>query len=60
MLDTSRLVAMTKRDLLDEELNAELTELDRELPIPYLFISSITQQGLVEHKDALWKMLNEK
>lgn len=60
MLDKSRLIAITKSDMLDEELKAELSEeLDRELPIPYLFISSITQQGLVELKDALWKMLNE-
>lgn len=60
MLDKSRLVAITKSDMLDDELKAELTEeLDRELPSPYLFISSITQQGLVELKDALWKMLNE-
>lgn len=60
MLDKSRLIAITKSDMLDDELKAELSEeLDKELPIPYLFISSITQQGLVELKDALWKMLNE-
>jgi len=60
MLDKSRLIAISKSDMLDDELKAELTEeLDRELPLPYLFISSITQQGLVELKDALWKMLNE-
>ena len=46
--------------MLDDELKTELSEeLDSELPIPYLFISSVTQQGLVELKDALWKMLNE-
>ena len=60
MLDKSRLIAITKSDMLDEELEAELTEeLDRELPIPYLFISAVAQQGLVELKDALWKMMNE-
>ena len=60
MLDKSRIIAITKSDMLDNELKAELSEeLDRELPIPYLFISSVTQQGLVELKDALWKMLNE-
>jgi GTP-binding protein len=60
MLDKSRLIAITKSDMLDDELKVELSEeLDKELPIPYLFISSITQQGLVELKDALWKMLNE-
>lgn len=61
MLDKSRLIAITKSDMLDDELKAELSEeLDRELPIPYLFISSVAQQGLVELKDALWKMLNEE
>ncbi|GGG28461.1 GTPase Obg [Dokdonia pacifica] len=61
MLDKSRIIAITKSDMLDDELKAELTEeLDRELPIPYLFISSVTQQGLTELKDALWKMLNEE
>lgn len=60
MLDKSRLVAITKSDMLDEELKAELSEeLDKELPLPYLFISSVAQQGLVELKDALWKMMNE-
>jgi GTP-binding protein len=45
--------------MLDEELKAELkTELDNELPVPYLFISSVAQQGLMELKDALWKSLN--
>ena len=60
MLDKSRIIAITKSDMLDDELKGELSEeLDRELPIPYLFISSITQQGLVELKDELWKMLNQ-
>ncbi len=61
MLDKSRLIAITKSDMLDEELKGELAEeLDRELPIPYLFISSVAQQGLTELKDRLWKMLNEE
>lgn len=60
MLDKLRLIAITKSDMLDDELKTELSEeLDRELPIPYMFISSIAQQGLTELKDALWKMLNE-
>ncbi len=61
MLDKSRLIAITKSDMLDDELKAAFKEeLDKELPIPYLFISSVAQQGLVELKDALWKMLNEE
>ena len=43
-----------------EELKAELkTELDNELPIPYLFISSVAQQGITELKDKLWLALNK-
>lgn len=60
MLDKERLIAISKCDMLDDELKAELkTELDNELPIPYLFISSVAQQGLTELKDVLWKTLND-
>ena len=58
MLDKNRLLAISKSDMLDDELKEELK---KELPkgIQTLFISSVAQQGLVELKDALWKMLNE-
>ncbi|MFI0428376.1 GTPase ObgE [Mariniflexile sp. HMF6888] len=60
MLDKDRLIAISKCDMLDDELKAELKELlDNELPIPYLFISSVAQQGITELKDKLWKMLND-
>lgn len=60
MLDKSRLIAITKSDMLDEELKAELSaELDKELDVPYLFISAVAQQGLVALKDALWSMMNK-
>ena len=59
MLDKDRMIAISKSDMLDDELKAELkTELDKTLPIPYQFISSVAQQGLTELKDTLWKMLN--
>lgn len=59
MLDKERLIAISKSDMLDAELKAELkTELDNELPIPYLFISSVAQQGITELKDLLWGKLN--
>ncbi|AEH01360.1 GTPase ObgE [Lacinutrix sp. 5H-3-7-4] len=59
MLDKERLIAISKSDMLDDELKAEMkVELDNELPIPYLFISSVAQQGLTELKDMLWKSLN--
>jgi GTP-binding protein len=59
MLDKERLIAISKCDMLDGELLAELKkQLDNELPIPYMFISSVAQQGITELKDRLWKMLN--
>ena len=60
MLDKERIIAVSKSDMLDDELKAELKiELDNELPIPYLFISSVAQQGITQLKDMLWKMLND-
>lgn len=61
MLDKDRLIAISKSDMLDDELKAELkTELDKGLDYPYLFISSVAQQGLTELKDKLWEMLNKQ
>lgn len=60
MLDKDRLIAISKSDMLDEELKAELkAELDQSLPIDYMFISSVAQQGITELKDRLWKILND-
>ncbi len=60
LLHKDRLIAISKSDLLDGELIAEMrVELDRDFrTVPYLFISSVTQQGISELKDRLWAMLN--
>lgn len=60
LLDKERLVAISKSDLLDEELMGEMrVELDKDLKdTPYIFISSVAQQGIQDLKDQLWKMLN--
>ena len=59
MLDKDRLIAISKSDMLDDELKAEMTTLlDGELPVDYVFISSVAQTGLVQLKDSLWAMLN--
>ena len=60
LLDKERLVAISKSDMLDDELKAEMKKiLDKEFKdIPYMFISSVAHQGLTELKDKLWKMLN--
>jgi GTP-binding protein len=56
LADKPRLLVISKSDMLDEELKAEI-QLD--LPdLPYLFISSVAQQGLVELKDLIWSHLN--
>ncbi|WP_203293941.1 GTPase ObgE [Luteirhabdus pelagi] len=62
LLDKERLVAISKSDMLDEELKAEMKQqLDEDFKeIPYMFISSVAQQGLVELKDKLWEMLNKQ
>ena len=59
MLDKHRVLAITKCDLLDEELILMLKET---LPndLPCVFISSVTGQGINELKDILWKELNSE
>ncbi len=60
MLDKERFVVVSKSDMLDDELKAEMSIiLDKDLDSKYLFISSVAQQGLTELKDELWKMLND-
>ncbi len=56
LLDKSKILAISKSDLLDEEL---MQEIKQDLPdIDFVFISSITQLGLMELKDLIWKKLN--
>lgn len=57
LLDKERLLAISKADMLDDELKEEI---EKELPknIPHIYISSIAQTGLTELKDRLWEMLN--
>ena len=57
LLDKKRLLAISKSDMLDEELMAALR---KEIPseIPWVFISSVTQQGITELKDLIWKNLH--
>lgn len=61
LLDKNRLVAISKSDMLDDELIGEMkVELDRDLKeTPYMFISSVSEMGLDELKDKLWLLLND-
>ena len=57
LLDKKRLLAITKSDLLDDELKEAIK---KEVPdeIPSVFISSITNYGITELKDMIWKNLH--
>ncbi len=56
LLDKRRILAITKSDMLDQEL---MDEIEKDLPeIPYVFISSVTNTGITELKDKLWEELN--
>lgn len=58
LLDKPRMLAISKSDLLDEEL---IKELKKNLPeIPFVFISSFTKHGLNKLKEMIWRLLNEK
>lgn len=59
MLGKHRVLAVTKCDLLDEELIEMLKETTPD-DIPVVFISAVTGQGLNELKDILWKELNSE
>jgi GTP-binding protein len=57
LLDKKRLLAISKSDMLDDELK---TAIRKELPesIPSIFVSSVTNQGLTELKDLIWQNLH--
>ncbi|WP_106522034.1 GTPase ObgE [Taibaiella chishuiensis] len=59
LLHKKMIIAISKGDMLDEELRDAISA---ELPeeIPHLYISAVTNTGIVELKDALWEALNTK
>ena len=59
MLDKQRILAITKSDILDDELIEMLTPT---LPqsLPYVFISSVTHKNLNVLKDIIWEELNKE
>lgn len=58
LLDKPRILAITKSDLVDEELK-ELMQPDIPQDILHLFISAVAQKGLTELKDLLWETIND-
>ena len=61
LLDKNRILAISKSDMLDEELKEEMSlELDKDFSdVPYVFISSLAEAGLMELKDLLWTALHK-
>ncbi|GHT00002.1 GTPase Obg [Bacteroidia bacterium] len=59
LLDKQRILAVSKSDMLDEELEEAIA---KELPtdLPSIFISSLTHKGIIALKDLLWKELNKQ
>ena len=59
LADKSRVLAISKSDMLDDELRDELA---KELPegVPAVFISAVTGEGLTELKDLLWREINSE
>ncbi len=61
LLDKHFMIALSKCDLLDDELKQEYSLEMKEAfgDIPHLMISSVSQLGMMELKDALWQLINQ-
>jgi len=57
LLDKPRLLAITKCDLIDTELE-EMLKKDLPLGVPVIFISAVSGKGVAELKDMIWSVLN--
>lgn len=59
LMDKQRVLAISKSDLLDEELMAEI---EKELPddLPHMFISAVSGMGLTALKDILWRAITDE
>jgi len=57
LLDKDRLLVLTKSDMIDKDLEKEISN---GISVPHLFISSISNNGLIQLKDAVWNLLVNK
>ena len=60
LLDKDRIIVVSKSDLIDQKRKDKIAlEISKEIKnISFDFISSVSNQGLIELKDDLWKLLN--
>ena len=58
LLDKARLLAISKCDMLDDELETELRA-SINIDVPTVYISSVSQKGIQELKDLLWEKMQE-
>jgi GTP-binding protein len=56
LLDKKRVLGVSKADLIDQEMEEELS---KQLPkdVPVVFFSSVTGKGITQLKDAIWNAL---
>ncbi len=62
LLDKERMLAITKCDMIDDELKKHLSdeiEAKGVIDIPYIYISSVTGEAISELKDRLYRMITE-
>lgn len=58
LLDKEQILAITKSDLLDEEMKT-LIQSDIPKDVPFVYISSLANKGLIKLKDMIWEKLND-
>ena len=66
LIDKRRVIAITKCDMIDDELQEQLMneipddKMNDGMKVPVMFISAVTNKGIVELKDVLWNLMNER
>ena len=66
LIDKRRVIAITKCDMIDDELQSQIMneipadKMNDGMKVPVLFISAATNKGIIELKDVLWSLMNER
>ena len=66
LIDKRRVIAITKCDMIDDELQEQLMKeipedkMNDGMKVPVLFISAAANKGIIELKDVLWSLMNER